>query len=183
MLLQFCCVLNGTPCIMDAEAMFMITGRSYLFSWLSGRAFHFISLLVLSFALVYFLYAFYSPSWFIIYFHHYDLHRCFQTASTIYFSRKEVWNCLPSYSLRITPAFRCLDHTPNKCVREVVARSRRSVLSESSSFTILYSYTDGNVQKCNHVQDTEKTSEADSFKNMRVITSYTPEDGHIGRNM
>jgi hypothetical protein len=22
-----------------------------------------------------------------------------------------------------------------------------------------------------------------SFKNMRVITSYTPEDGHIGRNM
>jgi hypothetical protein len=43
--------------------------------------------------------------------------------------------------------------------------------------------TYGNVQKCNHVQDTEKTSEADSFKNMRVITSYTPEDGHIGRNM
>jgi hypothetical protein len=40
-----------------------------------------------------------------------------------------------------------------------------------------------NVQKCNHVQDTEKTSEADSFKNMRVITSYTPEGGHIGRNM
>jgi ribosomal protein S25 len=43
--------------------------------------------------------------------------------------------------------------------------------------------TYGNVQKCNHVQDTEKTSEADSFKNMRVITSYTLEDGHIGRNM
>jgi hypothetical protein len=41
----------------------------------------------------------------------------------------------------------------------------------------------GYVQKCNHVQDTEKTSEADSFKNMRVITAYTPEDGHIGRNM
>jgi hypothetical protein len=43
--------------------------------------------------------------------------------------------------------------------------------------------TYGNVQKCNHMQDTEKTSEADSFKNMRVITSYTYEDGHIGRNM
>jgi hypothetical protein len=43
--------------------------------------------------------------------------------------------------------------------------------------------TDGNVQKRNHVQNTEKTSEADPFKNMRVITSYTPEDGHIGRNM
>jgi hypothetical protein len=28
-----------------------------------------------------------------------------------------------------------------------------------------------------------QTSEADSFKNMRVITSYTPEDGHIGQNM
>jgi hypothetical protein len=33
------------------------------------------------------------------------------------------------------------------------------------------------------MQDTEKTSEADSFKNMRVITSYTLEDGHIGRNV
>jgi hypothetical protein len=43
--------------------------------------------------------------------------------------------------------------------------------------------TDGRVQKRNHVQDTEKTSEADSFKSMRVITSYTLEDGHIGRNM
>jgi hypothetical protein len=29
----------------------------------------------------------------------------------------------------------------------------------------------------------KKTSEADSFKNMRVITSYTLEDGRIGRNM
>jgi hypothetical protein len=29
----------------------------------------------------------------------------------------------------------------------------------------------------------KKPSEVDSFKNMRVITSYTPEDGHIGRNM
>jgi hypothetical protein len=37
--------------------------------------------------------------------------------------------------------------------------------------------------KCNHIQDTEKTNEADSVKNMRVITSYTAEDGHIGRNV
>jgi hypothetical protein len=29
----------------------------------------------------------------------------------------------------------------------------------------------------------KKTSEADPFKNTRVITPYTPEDGHIGRNM
>jgi hypothetical protein len=43
--------------------------------------------------------------------------------------------------------------------------------------------TYGNVQKHNNVQDTEKNSEAGSFKNMRVITSYAPEDGHIGRNM
>jgi hypothetical protein len=33
------------------------------------------------------------------------------------------------------------------------------------------------------IQIQKKSSEADSFKNMRVITSYTPEDGHIGRNM
>jgi hypothetical protein len=30
---------------------------------------------------------------------------------------------------------------------------------------------------------TSKTSQADSFKNMKVKTSYTPEDGHVGRNM
>jgi hypothetical protein len=29
----------------------------------------------------------------------------------------------------------------------------------------------------------KKTSEADSFKSIRVITSYAPEYGHIGRNM
>jgi hypothetical protein len=28
-----------------------------------------------------------------------------------------------------------------------------------------------------------KTSEADSFRNMKVKTSYTLEDGHVGRNM
>jgi hypothetical protein len=29
----------------------------------------------------------------------------------------------------------------------------------------------------------EKTSEADSFRNMKVKIPYTPEDGHVGRNM
>jgi hypothetical protein len=49
--------------------------------------------------------------------------------------------------------------------------------------------TYGNVQKRNHAQSVttckiqKKISEADPFKNMRVIVSYTPEDGHIGRNM
>jgi hypothetical protein len=28
-----------------------------------------------------------------------------------------------------------------------------------------------------------KTSEADSFRNMKVKTSYTHEDGHVGRNI
>jgi hypothetical protein len=28
-----------------------------------------------------------------------------------------------------------------------------------------------------------KTSEADSFRNMKIKIFYTPEDGHIGRNM
>jgi hypothetical protein len=27
-----------------------------------------------------------------------------------------------------------------------------------------------------------KTSGADSFRNMKIKISYTPEDGHIGRN-
>jgi hypothetical protein len=35
--------------------------------------------------------------------------------------------------------------------------------------------TNGNVQRV--------TSEADSFRIMKVKTSYTPEDGHVGRNM
>jgi hypothetical protein len=29
----------------------------------------------------------------------------------------------------------------------------------------------------------QKTSEADSFRNMKVKISYTLEDGHVGRNM
>jgi hypothetical protein len=28
-----------------------------------------------------------------------------------------------------------------------------------------------------------KTSEADSFRNMKIKISYTPDDGRIGRNM
>jgi hypothetical protein len=28
-----------------------------------------------------------------------------------------------------------------------------------------------------------KTSEADSFRNMKIKISYTLEDGHVGRNM
>jgi hypothetical protein len=28
-----------------------------------------------------------------------------------------------------------------------------------------------------------KTSEADSFRNTKIKTFYTPEDGHVGRNM
>jgi uncharacterized membrane protein len=50
-------------------------------------------------------------------------------------------------------------------------------------FLFYFHPTAGNVQKRNHVQDTEEASEAGSFKNMRVITSYIHEDGHIGRNM
>jgi hypothetical protein len=33
------------------------------------------------------------------------------------------------------------------------------------------------------MQKKAKTSEADSFRNMKIKISYTPEDGHIGRNM
>jgi hypothetical protein len=36
-----------------------------------------------------------------------------------------------------------------------------------------------------HVQKKKgkKSSEADSFRNLKVKISYTPEDGHVGRNM
>jgi hypothetical protein len=33
------------------------------------------------------------------------------------------------------------------------------------------------------VQKNAKTSEANSFRNMKIKMSYTPEDGHTGRNM
>jgi hypothetical protein len=33
------------------------------------------------------------------------------------------------------------------------------------------------------VQKRAKTSEADSFRNMKIKIAYTPEDGHIGRYM
>jgi hypothetical protein len=44
--------------------------------------------------------------------------------------------------------------------------------------------TNGNLQSvttCKKKQ--QKTSEADSFRNMKVKISYTLEDGHVGRNM
>jgi uncharacterized protein YneR len=42
--------------------------------------------------------------------------------------------------------------------------------------------TRGNAQ-CDHVEKKAKTREADSFRNTKIKISYTPEDGHIGRNM
>jgi hypothetical protein len=29
----------------------------------------------------------------------------------------------------------------------------------------------------------KKTREAESFRHMKIKISYTPEDGHVGRNM
>jgi hypothetical protein len=43
--------------------------------------------------------------------------------------------------------------------------------------------TNGNVQSVTTCKKKQKTSEADSFRNMKVKISYTPEDGHVGRNM
>jgi hypothetical protein len=37
--------------------------------------------------------------------------------------------------------------------------------------------------KCDHIQKKAKTSETDFFRNMKIIISYTREDGHIGRSM
>jgi hypothetical protein len=37
--------------------------------------------------------------------------------------------------------------------------------------------------ECDHVQKKQKTSEADSFRNMKVKIPYTLEDGHVGRKM
>jgi hypothetical protein len=39
---------------------------------------------------------------------------------------------------------------------------------------------------CDHVQKQkkgQKTSEADSFRHMKIKIYYTPEDGHVGRNI
>jgi hypothetical protein len=38
--------------------------------------------------------------------------------------------------------------------------------------------------ECDHVKKKrQKTSEEDSFRHMKKEISYTPEDGHVGRNM
>jgi hypothetical protein len=39
--------------------------------------------------------------------------------------------------------------------------------------------------ECDHVQKKkkQKTSEADSFRNIKIKISYTPEDGLIGQNI
>jgi hypothetical protein len=69
----------------------------------------------------------------------------------------------------------------NNTKRQADKHARKK--QQNKTRKIEHENTYGNVQKRNQLQDTEKTSEADSFKNMRVITSYTPEDGHIGRNI
>jgi hypothetical protein len=44
--------------------------------------------------------------------------------------------------------------------------------------------TNGNVQSATTWgKKAEKSSEADSFRHMKIKISYTPEDGHVGRNM
>jgi hypothetical protein len=48
--------------------------------------------------------------------------------------------------------------------------------------TVLH-FTDGNVQSVTTCKKRQKTSEADSFRNIKIKISYTLEDGHMGRNM
>jgi hypothetical protein len=45
-------------------------------------------------------------------------------------------------------------------------------------YGLYYGYT------MHHVQEkATKNREADSFRNIKSKTFYTPEDGHVGRNM
>jgi hypothetical protein len=37
--------------------------------------------------------------------------------------------------------------------------------------------------ECDHVKKRQKSSEADSFRHMKINISYAPEDGHVDRNM
>jgi hypothetical protein len=37
--------------------------------------------------------------------------------------------------------------------------------------------------ECDHLKKGEKSSEAESFRHMKIKISYTLEDGHVGRNM
>jgi hypothetical protein len=39
--------------------------------------------------------------------------------------------------------------------------------------------TNGNVQSVTTCKKRQKTSEADSFRNMKVKIAYTPQDGHV----
>jgi hypothetical protein len=37
--------------------------------------------------------------------------------------------------------------------------------------------------ECDQMKKRQITSEADSFRHMKIKISYTSEDGHVGRNM
>jgi hypothetical protein len=46
--------------------------------------------------------------------------------------------------------------------------------------------TEKQMEKCKvwpRAKEKQKTSEADSFRNMKIKISYTLEDGHVDRNM
>jgi hypothetical protein len=52
------------------------------------------------------------------------------------------------------------------------------IINNNTSY--LTHHTDGNVQSVTTCKKTQKTSEADSFRNMKVKISYTLKDGHVG---
>jgi hypothetical protein len=54
--------------------------------------------------------------------------------------------------------------------KETTKKERRKTAQEKHKWKLA---------ECDHV----KKSEAESFRHMKIRISYTPEDGHIGRNM
>jgi hypothetical protein len=75
-------------------------------------------------------------------------------------------HCLSSCSKQ-----RETDRQQEKASRQSHAKDTAKLTSETEQ----QKSTNENVQRV--------TSEADSFRNMKVKTPYTPEDGHVGRNM
>jgi hypothetical protein len=94
-----------------------------------------------------------------------------------------------SYAWRIllccffVPFFRVFTLHVSICVLPLLCCAKRHIRKETTKITKENSTGTKHKWKraeCDHV---EKSSEAESFRHMKIKISYTPEDGHVGRNM
>jgi hypothetical protein len=97
-------------------------------------------------------------------------------------------HCLTLHVSAYKAIFKCVlyfyFHMPEGSNKEKA--NRQTYTQETTTKLTKKSSTEKHKWKhaeCDHVRKKVKTSEADSFRHMEIKIYYTPEDGHVGRNM